>query len=401
MADKLASFDFSALVSAIRQAHEYMAAQAGRAVNISLTLRNWVIGCYIREYEQNGADRATYGENLLSLLSQRLEEADVGGCASRSLRLYRQFYLTYPKIWQTASAESQHGLLPDPIWQTLSAKFAEAIPATIRKSLVSEFTAVARPTIRGSVTSELQLPPERLVNSLSFSHFAELIAIDDPLKRTFYEVECIRGNWSVRELKRQIGSLYYERSGLSMNKEKLAELVRAGADQAEPKLAIRDPYIFEFLGIKPREVMRESDLEDALLDKLQDFLMELGHGFCFEARQKRILIGDTHGFVDLVFYHRTLKCHVLVELKIEAFTHENLGQLNTYVSWYKKNIMTEGDNPPVGILLCTQKDHALVEYAIAGMDNNLFVSKYQLELPKKEEIQRFLEEKMREVSDGK
>lgn len=235
---------------------------------------------------------------------------------------------------------------------------------------------------------------------MSFSHFAELIAIDGPLKRTFYEVECIWGNWSVRELKRQIGSLYYERSGLSMNKEKLAELVRAGADQAEPKLAIRDPYIFEFLGIKPREVMRESDLEDALLDKLHDFLLELGHGFCFEARQKRILIGDTHGFVDLVFYHRILKCHVLVELKVESFTHVNLGQLNTYVSWYRKNMMADGDNPPVGLLLCTQKDHALVEYAIAGMDNNLFVSKYQLELPNKEEIQRFLEDKMREVSDG-
>jgi len=230
MADKLTSFDFSALVAAIRQTHEYMAAQAGRAVNISLTLRNWV---------------------------------------------NRQFYLTYPEIWQTASAKSQRGLPPDPIWQTLSAKFAEAIPATIRKSLVSEFTAVARPTIRGSVTPELQLPPERLVNSLSFSHFAELIAIDGPLKRTFYEIECIRGNWSVRELKRQIGSLYYERSGLSMDKEKLAELVKAGADQAEPKLAIRDPYIFEFLGLKPKEVMSDSSLEDQLLDKLEDFFLEL------------------------------------------------------------------------------------------------------------------------------
>lgn len=176
--------------------------------------------------------------------------------------------------------------------------------------------------------------------------------------------------------------------------------MQSGTESAEAKLAIRDPYIFEFLGLKPKEVMSESSLEDQLLDKLHDFLLELGHGFCFEARQKRILIGDTHNFVDLVFYHRILKCHVLVELKLAVFGHENIGQLNTYVSWYKKNIMTEGDNPPVGILLCTQKDHALVEYALAGMDNNLFVSKYQLELPKKEEIQRFLEEKMREVSDG-
>jgi len=384
MADKLASSDFNALVAAIQQAHKYMAAQAGKAVNISLTLRNWVIGCYIREYEQNGADRAKYGENLFAKLSQRLKKSASVVYHPRELRRCREFYTAYPQIRGT-----------------LSPKFDHIVPDAIRKSLISESTAVATPTIRGSASPELQIPPERLVKSLSFSHFAELIAIGDPLKRTFYEVECIRGNWSVRELKRQIGSLYYERSSLSENKEKLAELVQSGAEQAEPKLAIRDPYIFEFLGIKPREVMHESDLEDALLDKLQEFLLELGHGFCFEARQKRILIGDTHGFVDLVFYHRILKCHVLVELKVESFTHENLGQLNTYVSWYRKNIMADDDNPPVGILLSTQKAHALVEYAIAGMDNNLFVSKYQLELPKKEEIQRFLEEKMREVSDGK
>jgi hypothetical protein len=168
--------------------------------------------------------------------------------------------------------------------------------------------------------------------------------------------------------------------------------VQSGVDKAEPKLAIRDPFIFEFLGIKSKEVMSESGLEDGLLDKLHDFLLELGHGFCFEARQKRILIGKTHSFVDLVFYHRILKCHVLLELKMDEFTHEHIGQLNTYVSWYRKNMMNKGDNPPVGILLCTQKDHALVEYALAGMDNNLFVSKYQLELPKKDDIQRFLEE---------
>ena len=158
-----------------------------------------------------------------------------------------------------------------------------------------------------------------------------------------------------------------------------------------PRLAIRDPYIFEFLGLKPREVMSESHLEDQLLDKLQEFLLELGHGFCFEARQKRILIGDTYGFIDLVFYHRILKCHVLIELKLQAFSHDNIGQLNTYVSWYSKNVMEDGDNPPIGILLCTQKDHALVEYALAGMDNQLFVSKYQLHLPEREQLQRELE----------
>lgn len=145
--------------------------------------------------------------------------------------------------------------------------------------------------------------------------------------------------------------------------------------------------------------MGESHLEDMLIDKLEDFLLELGHGFCFEARQKRILIGDEHFFVDLVFYHRILKCHVLVELKLDRFTHENIGQLNTYVNWYRQNMMSESDNLPIGILLCTDKNHALVEYALAGMDNQLFVSKYQLELPEKEEMQAFIERQVKEIGE--
>ncbi len=266
------------------------------------------------------------------------------------------------------------------------------LSAQWRKRLSANLNAVEKV---GTASPQFHTPPERIIQRRSFSHLELIVDLDDVLKRAFYEIECIRGNWSVRELKRQIGSLYYERSGLSKDKEKLAAMAQEGAEAADPKLAIRDPYIFEFLGLKPKEVMSESHLEEQLLDKLQDFLLELGHGFCFEARQKRILIGDTHNFVDLVFYHRILKCHVLVELKLEQFSHENIGQLNTYVSWYKKNMMAEGDNPPIGILLCTQRDRTLVEYALAGMDNGLFVSKYQLELPREEEIQRVIEEHMR------
>lgn len=245
------------------------------------------------------------------------------------------------------------------------------------------------------MSAQLHLSAEKLLFNLSYSIFKLLTDIDDNTKRAFYEIECIQGNWSVRELKRQINSLYYERSGLSINKEKLSELANQSAEKVNSKLTIRDPYVFEFLGLKAKEVMSESHLEDELLDKIEAFLLELGHGFCFEARQKRILIGETHCFVDLVFYHRILKCHILVELKLAEFNHENIGQLNTYVSWYKKNMLVEGDNPPIGILLCTHKDHALVEYALAGMDDNLFVSKYQLALPKKEEMQKFIEEKLR------
>jgi predicted nuclease of restriction endonuclease-like (RecB) superfamily len=221
------------------------------------------------------------------------------------------------------------------------------------------------------------------------------------MKRLFYEVECVKGNWSVRELKRQIGSLYYERSGLSRDKEKLSLLANQGAEGYEPKLTIRDPYCFEWLGIEPPEIMGETHLETLLIKNLEKFLLELGNGFCFEARQKRIMMGDELFFVDLVFYHRILKCHVLIELKLGEFTHENIGQLNTYVSWYKKNMMSAGDNPPVGILLCTGKNQTLVEYALAGMDNNLFVSKYLLELPGKEDMRAFIEKQIAEFGrDG-
>lgn len=364
-------WNFEKLVGVIRQVHEELAAQVGRAVNISLTLRNWLIGCYIAEYELCGSDRASYGDSLLTELAKRLTELKVSNCNRRQLYRYLRFYRLYPEIVGTLSTQ-------------------------LKKLLPSGAKALEK---MGTASPQLRIPPDKIIRRLSYSHLELIVDLDEDLKRAFYEIECIRGNWSVRELKRQINSLYYERSGLSKDKAKLAALVQEGAETAEPKLAIRDPYIFEFLGLKPREVMSESHLEKKLLDKLQDFLLEMGYGFCFEARQKRILIGDAHNFVDLVFYHRILKCHVLVELKLEEFSHETIGQLNTYVSWYRKNMMTEGDNPPVGILLCTKKDRALVEYALAGMDNGLFVSKYQLELPNKEEMQRFIEEQVRETID--
>jgi predicted nuclease of restriction endonuclease-like (RecB) superfamily len=371
---------FAGLVAAISDLHQALAHQAARAVNVSLTLRNWLVGAYIREYEQRGTDRARYGEELLDRLSQALAETGVVSYHPRELRRCRAFYIAYPEIRGTLSPEL--GWLPNSVAVTLPALDS----ATIDTS-----------EIGGTLPPELAIPPQRLVQALSFSHFAELIAVGEPLKRRFYETECLRGNWSVRELKRQIASLYYERSGLSTDKNKLAAYVQSQAEKSVPTLAVRDPYVFEFLGLAPREVMSESHLEDQLIGKIEEFLLELGHGFCFEARQKRILIGDEHYFIDLVFYHRILKCHVLVELKLAEFSHENIGQLNTYVSWYKKNVMLEGDNPPIGILLCTHKKHSLAEFALAGMDNQLFVSKYQLALPKREEIERFLAEKLREA----
>jgi predicted nuclease of restriction endonuclease-like (RecB) superfamily len=378
---KKTNLTFAQLVLSIRQAHDLFSAQASKAVNISLTLRNWAIGYYIERYERLGVDRAKYGERLMDDLSETLRKLGLSRCDRRELYRYRQFYLTYPQIVEAAAPQLTAVLQNKKQWQLLTVKSKQKIAGSIVESL----------------TPQLTNSGQTLLSRLSFTHFAELLEIQDSLKRVFYEVECIRGNWSVRELKRQIATLYYERTGLSRNKKKLASLVEQISEKQEARLPIRDPYIFEFLGLKSKEVMGESEIEDALLDKLQEFLLELGYGFCFEARQKRILIGSKQCFVDMVFYHRILKCHVLIELKVDEFNHEHLGQLNTYVNWYKKNVMAESDNPPVGILLCTQKDHALVEYALAGMNNKLFVSKYQLELPKKEEMQRFIEEQMREV----
>lgn len=354
--------DFSQLAESIRAIDVQLKANVAKAVNLSLTLRNWLIGFYIHEYEQRGNDRAQYGDRLLESLADRLGKLEVSRSEARELRRYRLFYQTYPRIWETLSPEFRN-LLPVNQLQ---------LPTSIGESSSPELN-------------------RNLLTRLSFSHISELLKCEDPQKRAYYEAECIRGSWSVRELKRQINSLLYERSGLSHDPKKLISLTDKTAERESTGLTIRDPYIFEFLGLTPQEVMSESHLEHQLLDRLQNFLLEMGQGFCFEARQRRILIGETYNFVDLVFYHRILKCHVLVELKLEAFSHENIGQLNTYVSWFNAHIRTDGDNPTVGILLCTEKDHALVQYALAGMDNALFVSKYQLELPSRETLQQQLE----------
>lgn len=369
------TLDFPGLVAAISQANDALAEQASRAVNVSLTLRNWFIGYYIAEFELQGADRANYGDRLLVELARALRGQAVSNCGRRQLYAYLAFYRAYPQIVRTASA------LSAPI--------------------------LARPRLEEKVrTLSAQSPvvpaadPETLIGRLSYSHFEQLVELADPLQRTFYETEALRGNWSVRELKRQIASQYFERCGLSTDKTTLARLAQAGAEPASRRDLIRDPYVFEFLGLQPREVMSEGQLEDALLDRLQDFLLELGHGFCFEARQKRLLIGGEHFFVDLVFYHRILKCHVLIELKNDAFKHEHLGQLNSYVGYYQKHEMAEGDQPPVGILLCTRKNEELVEYALAGMSNQLFVSRYQVQLPGKDEIAAFLHKAVEELGGG-
>lgn len=360
--------NFDALVQAIAHLHEQTRTAATKAVNVALTLRNWLIGAHIVLFEQQGEDRAAYGERLLPNLANRLTSKGVPRADERELRRFRQFYLHYPQIRDAVNPELAGTLQLAPKRET--------------------------------ATPESGLSATLLINRLSFTHFQLLLDLDSSPKRAFYEVESIKGGWSVRELKRQIASLYYERSGLSLNQEALSRLANEAAEREAPALIIRDPLVFDFLGLRPQEVLPESELEAALITRLEEFLRELGHGFCFEARQKRIVIGGEHYFVDLVFYHRVLKCHVLVELKVDTFRHEHLGQLNTYVSYYRAHEMTAGDQPPVGLLLRTGKDHALVEYALAGLDNRLFVSKYQMELPDPAKLTAYLDEQRQLLTGG-
>ena len=378
--------NFELLVNTIQETHSTLQKSALKSINKHLTIRNWLVGFYIVEFEQKGKDRADYGEKLVDKLAASI---DIKGLGARNLKLFRQFYNTYPQIMQTVSAQlEQLGFNNSPIRQKASDEFQ----SIENQSLLIVHLPNAQST--NHISNDFQVPPDKLINRLSFSHLTLLFPIEDPLKRTFYEIECIKGNWSIEELKRQINSLYFERSGMSNNPEKLSRIVQDNSEILKPNDIIKSPFTFEFLGLNAKDVVYESDLEQALIDHLEEFLLELGHGFCFEAKQKRILIGEKYYFIDLVFYHRILKCHVLIDLKMKEVEHENIGQLKTYINYYKKNIMLPGDNPPVALLLVTENNKELVEYAVADSDQQLFVSKYILELPSTKQLEDFIRKEL-------
>lgn len=372
--------NFHQLIRNISFAHNVLQKQAFNVINQALTLRNWLIGFYIVEFEQNGKDRAKYGDRLIESIAAELNH--IKGIDKRSLFRFRQFYLYYPQL-----ADSIRGLI--------SSKFeqSEKLGSLTPQLQLPDFLKV------GSLTPELQsgmsVPGDKILTKLSYTHIELLLGIDEQMKRAFYEIECIKGLWSVRELKRQINSLYFERSGLSKNPEKLAKLVQQKTKPQAGTDIVKNIYAFEFLDLPVKEIVEESDMETALLDNLQQFIVELGYGFCFEARQKRILIGEKYYFIDLVFYHRILKCHVLIDLKIGQFEHGDIGQLNTYLNFYKKEVCEQEDNQPVGILLVAEKDHALVKYATAGMDENLFVQQYLIQLPGKKQLEQYIDSELK------
>lgn len=346
------SFSFDHLSELVLQLHDSAYSATVKAINRFATIRNYVIGFYIVEYEQHGNDRAKYGDRLLKRLAESVNKR---GINETILKNCRRFYLAYPQIKDYLTAIS---------------------PTASEKSLEKSPTA----------SDNFITPAAELVSKLSFSHIVEILTINDPLARFFYETECIRCCWSVKELRRQISTNLYFRAGVSQKPELLLERTEINTS---PAITIKDPFSFEFLGLRP-EAFTENDLENALIGHLQEFLLEMGKGFCFEARQKRMIIDDEYYFADLVFYNRILHCNVIIELKDDEFRHADLSQLNAYVSYFRENEMNVGDNPPVGILLCTRKGDKMVEYALAGMDNDLFVSTYMLSLPDKKALQEFL-----------
>jgi len=360
---------FNDLASIVQTTHDAAQSSAVKAINRMQTMRNWLIGYYIVEFEQHGKDRAEYGTQLLKKLEERVDRK---GLTTTLFKWARKFYRLYPQMMEN---------LPIPICATVMHQLQ---PIENKED-----------TIGASMTHQFVTPGKTIISHLSFTHLREIMTLDDPLARYFYEQECIKCTWSVRELRRQISTNLYVRAGISTNPEKLLSLPSVqGHDSAE--LQIRQPFTFEFLGLKAQEVVDEHDLEDALISHLQEFILELGKGFCLEARQKRIIIDDEYYYPDLVFYNRILHCGVIIELKNEEFSYENFGQLNAYVSHYRENEMQPGDNPPIGILLCTRKGKKMVEYALAGMDNNLFVSTYMLQLPDKKTLEEFLLKQLEE-----
>ena len=366
---------FDELTKIIRDTHDAALTTAVKAINRMQTMRNWLYGYYIIEFEQHGKDRAEYGTQLLKRLEERVNRK---GLTETLFKNSRKFYRLYPQM-----VENIIGVISP----TVSDKLLESKDASgLCDAQMTENEHVEKsPTVSDGFRTTGQM----IISRLSFSHIVEIMTVDDPLARYFYEQECIKCTWSVRELRRQISTNLYVRTGISSNPEKMLSLPSLqGHDNNE--LQIRQPFTFEFLGLKANEVVDEKDIENALIDHLQDFLLELGKGFCFESRQKRIIIDDEYYYPDLVFYNRILHCGVIIELKDEEFSHQNLGQLNAYVSHYKEHEMQPGDNPPIGILLCTRKGKKMVEYALAGMDNQLFVSTYMLQLPDKKTLEEFL-----------
>ncbi len=361
------------LIQRIRTLVQTARSTAATSVNTLQVLTNFEIGRLIVEHEQRGQDRAEYGKGTLKGLAAKLTAEFGNGFSERNLEYMRKFFLTWKEhigqISQKPSAKS-------------------SVDSASRNSLAT----LPAP----------QNPSRNFTNPfpLSWSHYVILMGIKDARERSFYEIESTQSGWSIPELKRQLNSSLYERLALSRNKKGVRQLAAKGHIVQKPQDILKSPLVLEFLGMDEKTTYSESDLETAIINKLQHFLLELGKGFLFEARQKRFTFDEDHFFVDLVFYNRLLRCYVLVDLKLDKLTHQDLGQMQMYVNHYDRHVKTASENPTIGILLCKRKKEALIKLTLPK-NANIFASRYQLYLPSKEELRQHLIEWTRDAEAKK
>jgi len=363
MQDNLQNNFFHQIVSLLQEAR----LQVVRTVNHKMVYTYFNIGKMIVEEEQNGKERAEYGKQLLKGLSQRLTEEFGKGFSVDSLEKMRLFFLIYSKS-STLSTNSD------------SKQISETV------SRISEVD-------EKSHTLSAIFETENLSFVLTWSHYTFLMRIENKDERSFYEIESAKNNWSLRELKRQYDSALYTRLSLSRDKEEVKKLSEKGQIIEKPKDIIKDPYILEFLGLPEKHSYSETDLEEEIISKLEHFLLELGNGFTFVARQKRITFDDKHFRIDLVFYNRILKCFVLIDLKIGELKHQDLGQMQMYVNYYDREMRLEDENKTIGIVLCQNKSEAVVKYTLPENNEQIFASKYKTVLPSKEVLEQLIKEK--------
>ena len=353
---------FEKVSALINQARKHVAT----TINVAEVYTKFHIGQYIVEDEQQGKARAEYGKQVLKVLSSRLTERFGDGWSYSNLRQIRQFYLVYGNLTDgVCQIENDN--------QCLSNSSAVLTDLNVVNSHCPEF-------------------------SLSWSHYLILMRIVNPDARSFYEIECTQQQWSVRQLSRQVGSSLYERLALSRNKDEVMRLAKEGQTIEKPQDIIKDPLTLEFLGLKPDSAYSESKLENAIISKMQQFLLELGKGFLFEARQKRFTFDEEHYYVDLVFYNRLLQCYVLIDLKADKLTHQDLGQMQMYVNYYDRFVKQDFEKPTIGILLCESKKEALVELTLPK-DSNIYATQYQLYLPDKDLLQAKVREWIAEFKE--
>lgn len=371
---KTRSISNASLFDRVREILATAQTSIARSVNTAQVVANWLIGREIVEEQQRGQRRAGYGKKLLSNLAVKLEQEFGSGYSPDNLEAFRQFYLKYPLL----------------ISETVSRKFA---PWTLSSTIsdAARRKSVSILSRRSGAWRVGVLHP-----ALSWSQYRCLLRVSRSGARAFYEVEAVRNAWSVRELKRQIGSLLYDRLAKSRDKKGLMRLATRGQEVTKPLDVLKDPVVLEFVDMPESPRLVESKLEQALIGDLQTFLLELGKGFAFVSRQERITLDGDHFYVDLVFYHTILKCYVLIDLKVGKLAHDDLGQIQFYVNYYDRERRTPGDNPSIGLILCPDKNDAVVKYTLGDqLKRNIFASRYQLHLPTEEELQQELRREFR------